>query len=286
MATLSEMEFYYHLHLSERYDKEEIQIFYFLSCEYLVGLTRAAVHLSKEKNLDDNKLSKFYSIVNQLKQEQPIQYILGETEFYGLKFFVNENVLIPRQETEELVHWIIQDYKNKSQVQILDIGTGSGCIPISLAHFLPLAKLQALDVSESALELAAKNATINNTAVLFHQSDILGKKFPANFETGSFDCIVSNPPYIRSSEKVQMSKNVLNFEPHLALFVNDDTPLLFYEAIANFAQAYLKKEGNIYFEINEALGNEVVTLLESKAFRTIELKQDLNGKDRMIKASK
>jgi release factor glutamine methyltransferase len=286
MTTFLEIEYYFHLQLSELYDNEEIQNFYFLSCEHIEGLSRAQVQLNKKIILEENKLQKFYSIVSQLQQHKPIQYIFGETEFYGLKFLVNENVLIPRQETEELVHWLIQDYKNKSQVQILDIGTGSGCIPISLAHFLPQAKLQALDVSESALQLAAKNATLNNTPVLFHQFDILSNKFPESFDTVLFDCIVSNPPYIRTSEAELMHKNVLDFEPHLALFVTDDKPLLFYAAIANFAQFYLKKGGAIYFEINEALGKEVVTLLENKAFKDIVLKKDLNGKDRMVKAIK
>lgn len=286
MTTFLEIEYYFHLHLGELYDNEEIQNFYFLSCEHIEGLSRAQVQLNKKIILEEKKLQKFYSIVSQLQQQKPIQYIFGETEFYGLKFLVNENVLIPRQETEELVHWLIQDYKNKSQVQILDIGTGSGCIPISLAHFLPQAKLQALDVSESALQLAAKNATLNNTPVLFHQFDILSNKFPESFDTVLFDCIVSNPPYIRTSEAELMHRNVLHFEPHLALFVTDEKPLLFYEAIANFAQYYLKKGGAIYFEINEALGKEVVTLLENKAFKDIVLKKDLNGKDRMVKAIK
>lgn len=286
MATFSEVEYYFHSQLSEHYDKMEIQNFYFLSCEQVVGLTRMQVQLSKEISLEETQLQKIYSIVNQLQKQQPIQYILGETEFYGLRFLVNENVLIPRQETEELVHWMIQDFKNKTDLQILDIGTGSGCIAVSLAKFLPLAKLHAMDISQHALELASENANRNSVSVLFYKYDILKSNIPAFDEAVLFDCIVSNPPYIRASEAELMNQNVLHFEPHLALFVTDEAPLLFYESIANFAQLYLKRDGAIYFEINEAFGKEVVALLERKAFKEIVLKKDLNGKDRMIKAKK
>jgi len=220
-------------------------------------------------------------ILEQLKKEIPIQYLLGSTSFYGLNFEVNSDVLIPRPETEELVDWIIKDcliFRNDVTLKIVDIGTGSGCIAISLAKNLPNAQVFAIDVSGKALATAKKNAELNNVEVTFIQKNIL--------ETASldfqFDIIVSNPPYVRNLEKVEINKNVLDNEPHLALFVDDNDALVFYRKIAELAQKSLSKNGQLYFEINQYLGKETVALLENLGFENLELRKDIYGNDRMI----
>jgi release factor glutamine methyltransferase len=216
-----------------------------------------------------------------LKKEKPIQYILGETEFYGLPFLVNENTLIPRPETEELVEWILESTKYEEQntkLNVLDIGTGSGCIAISLAKNLPSAQVSAIDVSEKALATAHKNAKINKVDVNFILKNIL--------ETESldekYDVIVSNPPYVRNLEKEEIKPNVLEYEPHLALFVEDNDALLFYRKIAALAKKNLSENGKLYFEINQYLGKETVRLLEGMDFKNVILKKDVYGNDRMI----
>jgi release factor glutamine methyltransferase len=222
--------------------------------------------------------------LSKLKKEIPIQYILGETEFFDLKFKVNNKVLIPRPETEELIEWVLKNSKLKTQnskLNILDIGTGSGCIAISLAKNLPNAEVYAIDISSEAIKIAQKNAEINKVSVNFIETDIL-KIEELQY---TFDIIVSNPPYVRELEKEKMHQNVLANEPHLALFVENDNPLLFYDKIADLAKSYLTKNGNLYFEINQYLGKETVDLLKSKGFNTIELKKDLFDVDRMIKAT-
>jgi release factor glutamine methyltransferase len=197
-------------------------------------------------------------------------------------------VLIPRPETEELVEFILSEVRNhKSEVsQILDIGTGSGCIAIALKKNLPDANVSAIDISDEALLIAKANAILNQTIVNFLRADILSPISPKNKSEGTFDIIVSNPPYVRISEKEKMSKNVLDYEPHLALFVNDNDPLLFYKAIAEFALENLSPNGKLYFEINEALGAEIKKLLEEKGFKNVEVKKDMSGKERMTVASK
>ncbi len=211
---------------------------------------------------------------------------MGETEFYGLPFYVNENTLIPRPETEELVEWIIKDCyvpRNDARtIRILDIGTGSGCIAISLAKNIPNAEVFALDVSEKTLTIAKKNAVRNGVNVTFlHQSVLeiedLGQQF---------DIIVSNPPYVRHLEKAEINKNVLEYEPHLALFVEDNDALLFYRKITELAQKNLPENGQLYFEINQYLGKEMLELLEKYHFKNIELRKDIYGNDRMIKSMK
>jgi len=214
---------------------------------------------------------------------EPIQYILEECEFYGLPFYVNSSVLIPRPETEELVEWIISDHSNRNG-NLLDIGSGSGCIAVSIANFLKSFSVSAVDVSGSALAVARRNAERNNCQVQFMQADIL--KPENNCFDGAFDVIVSNPPYVREKEKQQMSQNVLGYEPHLALFVPDEDPLLFYKAIALFGKRRLKTEGKLYLEINEGLGKESVTLLACLGYRDIILRKDIFGRDRMIRAMK
>lgn len=217
-----------------------------------------------------------------LRQYKPVQYVLHEAWFASLKFYVNEQVLIPRPETEELVEWIVQNNRDIAEIRILDIGTGSGCIPISLKKQLPQATVHAVDVSAAALDIARQNAQTHQVAIDLQEVDILDtdqwNRLPI------FDCIVSNPPYIREQEKREMHENVLAHEPHLALFVPDHDALLFYRTIAEFAVQHLSPGGQLYFEINEAFGKETVALLAEKGFTGIELRQDLQGKDRMVKA--
>jgi len=291
------------------YGKEEVDSFFFMLIDAYYKVSR--IQLAMEPDFKIKNQDAIINALEALKQEQPIQYILGETEFYGLPFKVNKDVLIPRPETEELVAWVISEVKNKIQISqteryvqskaevsrstginILDIGTGSGCIAISLAKNLPHAKVYALDVSKKALQVAKQNAELNNVEVEFIETDILKpdemrQKTEAiwnlEFENLEFDIIVSNPPYVRVKEKMQMKNNVLNNEPHLALFVKDENPLLFYEAISGFAVHKLNDKGLLFFEINEYLGNEMIQLLKAKQFRNIELKQDIFKKDRMIK---
>lgn len=232
----------------------------------------------------ENSLEKYLkTVVERLKNKEPFQYILEEEEFYGYTFKVNENVLIPRPETEELVEWLIESYKDKNQVlNLLDIGTGSGCIPIVLQKKLQNALVSACDISEKAIELAKENSLILNAKVNFFKLDILNKK---DWESqDSYDFIISNPPYIPNEEKKLMSENVLNFEPGLALFVEDEEPLIFYEKIIQFSLMKLKKNGFLFFECNEYNAQEVVAVLKKYAFSFIELRKDISGKDRMIKA--
>jgi len=229
----------------------------------------------------NSAIEKWNSVLEKLEKEIPIQYILGNAHFYGLEFEVNENTLIPRPETEELVEWII---KNNSKIEgfkdlkILDIGTGSGCIAISLAKNLPHAKVFAIDVSEKALETAKKNALTNETEVTFLLKNIL----ETDDLEQQFDIIVSNPPYVRNLEKEEIKKNVLEYEPHLALFVEDNDALIFYRKISELAQKNLTENGQLYFEINQYLGTEMIDLLEAKNFATIELRKDIYENDRMI----
>jgi release factor glutamine methyltransferase len=220
-----------------------------------------------------------YNIIEQLKSNKPVQYIFGETEFYGFTFFVNESVLIPRPETEELVHWIYNDYRN-SMPRIIDIGTGSACIAISLAKLLAGAKVYASDISDGALELAQKNAIHNKVKVHLEKFDILSDHMP---DLECFDVIVSNPPYVTLNKKQSIDKNVLDYEPHLALFVPENGPLVFYKAIGRFAQKKLNKNGTLYFEINEEFPDETASCLEKLGF-LCEVKKDLNDKFRMLKA--
>ena len=265
-------------------DEQEIESFFFILTEYLHHLKRVDVALNPDFEISDAAIEKWNAILVELQQEKPIQYITGEAWFYGLRFEVNENTLIPRPETEELVEWIIESQKSKVQSQkleILDIGTGSGCISISLKANLPQANVSAIDVSEQALEVAKINAVSNNVEVNFIQANIL----EVEDLNQHFDVIVSNPPYVRNLEKQEIKKNVLDYEPHLALFVEDTDALLFYRKIAQLALKNLSPNGLLFFEINQYLGNETVDLLENLGFKNIELKKDIYGNDRMIKCS-
>jgi release factor glutamine methyltransferase len=270
--------------LSSLYDEKEIESFFYLILEKLHGLKRIDLALKPETVIDGIHLKQWKSIVSDLKSYKPIQYILAETEFYGLPFLVNENVLIPRSETEELVQLIIsknlkiQESKN---LTILDIGTGSGCIPIALKKNLPNAEVYAIDVSEKALATAQKNAELNNVEVHLMLKDILETE---DLEQ-QFDIIVSNPPYVRNLEKAEINPNVLEYEPHLALFVEDNDALLFYRKITKLAKKSLYENGQLYFEINQYLGKETVALVESFGFKNVKLIKDIYGNDRMISAA-
>jgi release factor glutamine methyltransferase len=270
--------------LQSLFDEMEIDSFFFMILDDVKQVTKVELVLNPLLEFSKEEEQKVTEILSELKLQKPIQYILGKTEFYGLPFLVNENVLIPRPETEELVELIlVQSSKSNGENQkILDIGTGSGCIPISLKKNLPSAEVFAIDVSEKALEVAQKNAAINQVEIHFIQTDIL----KAEKLEQSFDVIVSNPPYVRNLEKVEIKPNVLEFEPHLALFVEDTDALLFYRKITQLAKNHLSESGKLYFEINQYLGKETVALVESFGFKNVQLLKDIYGNDRMISAEK
>jgi len=268
--------------LSDIYPENEVRSILKITLKHYFNFDGKYLALHPDQRFTESELLKIIFLTKELKTGKPIQHILGETVFYELSFKVNENVLIPRQETEELVDWIIKDFNNKEDIRILDIGTGSGCIPISLKKNIPLSVLHASDFSKQALELAKENVKRNNVEVNFIYDDILNfnlEKFP-----GSYDVIVSNPPYVLQNEKESLHRNVVDFEPHMALFVDNDEALVFYRAIIQFATKKLVKGGSLYFEINEIYGKAIEELLSNEGFSDISLKKDLNGKDRMIRA--
>ena len=267
--------------LSPFYDAYEAESFFYLILEDKHKLRQIDLALNHELTFSQADFDVWDSFLKELKKEVPIQYLLGKTSFYGLDFEVNENVLIPRPETEELVEWIITEnaaIDKTKKLKILDIGTGSGCIAISLAKNLPGADVYAIDVSKKAIETAKRNAIRNNVDVTFIFQNIL--------ETEElkcqFDIIVSNPPYVRNLEKEEIKKNVLDYEPHLALFVDDNDALIFYRKIASLAQNNLLENGQLYFEINQYLGKEMIDLLGKMDFINIDLRKDIYDNDRMI----
>ncbi|MEM7101751.1 MAG: peptide chain release factor N(5)-glutamine methyltransferase [Bacteroidota bacterium] len=231
------------------------------------------------------ELAKVKLITDRLASGEPVQYIIGEAHFYGLDFLVNENVLIPRPETEELVNWLIKDQKHYSEtgfgISILDIGTGTGCIPLTLKKYLSEATIYGIDFSSDVIQLAQKNAEKLDLKVDFFVMDILDKSHWS--KALIYDVIVSNPPYIPESEKVLMHKNVSEFEPHSALFVPESEPLIFYETITRFSLDHLKPGGQLFFEINEFKESEVVAILRSHGYQEIEVEKDMQGKERMVK---
>ncbi len=263
------------------YDEMEAESFFYLILENRHQLRRIDLALDADKEFSEAEISNWNFILEKLKTQIPIQYILGTTHFYGSEFIVDENVLIPRPETEELVDWIVKlntKLSKKKDLKILDIGTGSGCIAISLAKNILNSAVFAVDVSEKALAVAEKNATLNKVTVTFLQKNIL----ETNHLDQKFDIIVSNPPYVRNLEKAEIKPNVLENEPHLALFVPDNDPLIFYKKIAELAAANLNTNGQLFFEINQYLGKETQDLLESLGLKNIELRKDIYGNDRMI----
>jgi len=270
--------------LSTVYDRQEIDSIKYLVLRDISNLSKAQLRAFQDNELSDDVVEKLQNIIAKLQTGEPVQYILGHTEFYGLPFKVNPSVLIPRPETEELVEWVLSEVgSRKSEVgNILDIGTGSGCIPITLKKHLPQNQVSGLDISPTALQTARQNAQLNNVEVEFIEADILNPNI--SLLNTKYSVLISNPPYVTEQEKQDMHQNVLSHEPHTALFVPDNDPLLFYRAIADFALEHLQSNGLLFFEINENLGKETVELLATKEFKNIELRQDMRGKDRMVKA--
>ncbi|MEE3998964.1 peptide chain release factor N(5)-glutamine methyltransferase [Tenacibaculum sp. FZY0031] len=279
---LKQYKSYFSEQLTPVYPQTEIDTFFFLLLEAYLGVKRLDLVLQPDLEISSDKKMLLNKALTRLLKEEPIQYIIGETEFYGLPFKVTKNTLIPRPETEELVEWIIKKTEQShKQLSILDIGTGTGCIPICLKKHIPTANISAIDVSKEAVNIAKQNAKLNGVEISFISQDILKTKELSS----TFDIIVSNPPYVRELEKVEIKNNVLRNEPHLALFVADDNPLLFYKKIASLAKNSLSENGLLFFEINQYLGSETVAMLTSKGFTQIELRKDLFGNDRMIKAA-
>ncbi len=263
------------------YDKDEANAMILILLEHYFSIDRVKMALEPQLRLSESEMLTFHFAVKDLLKNKPIQYIIGETEFCDLKFKVNENTLIPRPETSELVLKIVnrQQSTDNRLCSILDIGTGSGCIAISLAKMISGSKVFALDISEKALEVAKGNAINNEADVTFIHDDILSLR---NKIDTKFDIIVSNPPYVRELEKAEMRDNVLNWEPHNALFVSDNDPLIFYRKILEFAKTHLKESGEVWFEINEYLGKEMTDLCTEMGFSQIETLNDFRGKERIL----
>ena len=280
MKSVADAVFFVRNNLKDVVDSNEARQFAWLIFDYLRKYSQSDLLLKGDKLLSDEEISFINNAVNRLKQSEPIQYVLGFVEFADLIFKVDNRVLIPRPETEELVEWILSEIPN-SNIDILDIGTGSGAIPISIKKRCPESNIYAWDISDDAIAVAKENARLNSVDINFKHVDILNYQPEEN---SCFDVIISNPPYVTESEKFLMQSNVLNFEPHTALFVPDNNPLLFYKTIAEFSIKSLKKGGMLFFEINEAFGKETVELLERYGFNHIILKKDISGKDRMVKA--
>lgn len=268
--------------LTSIYDKEEAEQLFYLTIEEIMNWKRVDFIMKTPFELDLDVSEKLNMVLNHLVNEKPIQYIFNKAHFFGLEFYVNENTLIPRQETEELVDWILKTIAEKPErkFRILDIGTGSGCIPIAIAKFAKNVEVSTLDVSEKAIEVAKKNAEMNDVNIHFFHQSILETQI---LET--YDLIVSNPPYVRNLEKVEIKNNVLVHEPHLALFVEDDDPLIFYRKIVELAKENLAVNGYLFFEINQYLGKETLELF-SNHFTNVVLRKDFVGNDRMIRGTK
>lgn len=291
---LKEFKIFFSEELSEKYPKTEIDSFFFLLMDEYLQMKRIDTVLQPDFKIKEEALLILKDAIKKLKKEIPLQYIIGHTVFYGLPFLVDENTLIPRPETEELVAWVIEEIKElrivnfqketenkENSLSILDIGTGSGCIPIALAKNLENCTISAIDISENALKVAKKNSEVNDVVINFRKVDILQTKNLSQ----QYDVIISNPPYVRELEKVEIQNNVLQNEPHLALFVSNENPLIFYDKIVDLAKTYLTKNGTLFFEINQYLGLDMITLLKNKGFKTIELRKDIFGNDRMLKAT-
>ncbi len=263
------------------YPSVEIESLINLIFSHVKNYTLTDLVLKRAEKLSAQEINDIRQIVERLKLHEPLQYITGTTEFAGIKLRVNSSVLIPRPETEELVEWICES--DISPESILDIGTGSGCIALSLKKLIPGTRLTGIDVSPDALSIAKRNAEINALDIHFMEADIL--RWNDVSWPGKYGLIVSNPPYVTTSERAAMNKNVLDHEPYKALFVEDDNPLKFYNAIVDFATAWLIPEGKLYFEINEKFGSQMINLMQSHGFRNIEIKRDLQEKERMIRGT-
>ena len=286
MKTIKDVFENYKRMLKDTYDTNEIEAITLLVINEICNLSKAKIKAFPETEIPVEQSEKLNHILEELKTGKPVQYILGKTEFYGLPFYVNPSVLIPRPETEELVEWVLESVGTRQSAvgSILDIGTGSGCIAVSLKKNLPGFKVSAIDISEQALQIAASNAVLNNVDIEFINDDILNPKSHISHLTSHISIIISNPPYVTLHDKTQMHANVTDFEPHTALFVPENDPLLFYKAIADFATTNLTENGLLFFEINESYGEETVDFLNNKGFKNIELRKDMSGRDRMVRA--
>jgi len=282
IKTIKEIKPYLVGELTNIYPEPEINAFTTIIIKTLFGVSRLHVISQPQDPVTKKKADEIITICNELKTGKPLQYILGETSFYNCVIKVNPDVMIPRPETEELVDLIIKENRGY-RGEILDAGCGSGCIAIALAVNLPGTKVTGIDISEEAIRISRENALLNNAVVFFLPGDILN---PGLKSSGSMGIIVSNPPYIFESEKVHISKNVFDFEPHRALFVPDSDPFLYYRAILKMAEIVLIPRGKVYFEINEAMGLPMTELLKSTGFSSVEVIRDINGKDRIIKGIK
>lgn len=277
---LADLKTYFHSELAELYGEREADNLFFWVCDVKFGLNKLELRQTNHR-LSESEFLEIQQIVKRLQNGEPIQYILGETEFYNSRILVNEKVLIPRPETEELVDWVLETVPDHAR--ILDIGTGSGCIPIALKKARPSLQVTGLDISAEALETAQSSAKMNQVAVNWLEKDILSAQ---STSFGTYDIIISNPPYVLESDKTHMHSNVLEFEPHLALFVADKDPFLFYRKIAEIAKEICSKNGQLFFEIHEKFGTETITMLEEKGFQNVVIRKDLQGKNRMVRGEK
>ena len=268
---------YYRAKLKDIYPENEIDSIFYYMCYFMFGLEKFEVRLSNIR-LSESELLTQRDIVKRLQQSEPIQHIIGYTEFYGLKLRVTKDTLVPRPETEELVDLILSENEN-NQLNILDIGTGTGCIPLTLLNNRSNWEGYAIEVSPPALAVVNENIQLHQSKLTAIECDILEDKFPS---IPNVDIIISNPPYVLESDKTEMSDNVLKYDPHLALFVTDKDPLLFYKRIVELAKQHLTPSGKLYFEIHEKYGHEVLTVMENNAFKNVQIRQDLQGKDRMV----
>lgn len=290
---------YYAGELEKIYGSDEANALIMILLEHYFNIDRVKMALEPDLRLSESELLTLHFAVKELLKSKPVQYIIGETEFCGMRFFVNKNVLIPRPETEGLVNHLAATLspsfrpdierremvaeKSPANISILDIGTGSGCIAISLAKLIPNSDVTAVDVSEKALEVARKNAETNDVNVHFVFDDILNPQNPELIDN-QYNIIVSNPPYVCESEKSEMRANVLDYEPSTALFVSDNDPLIFYRKILEFAQKTLKPSGEIWFEINERFGKGMKNLCLEKGFKNVEIIRDFRGRERIVRA--
>jgi release factor glutamine methyltransferase len=280
--TLQKIKSIFSNRLLSVYSKIETDSIFNLICFHLLNYSKIDIHSKKEEPLSSENENKLQFILNRLLNHEPIQYILGTTEFYNLNLSIDSRALIPRQETELLVDIIVKEIQGKAGLKIIDLCTGSGCIAIAISSKLQNAQITATDISNDALSLARSNAKKNDMNISFIEDSILEPV--KNYE--KYDIIVSNPPYVRDSEKLKMHRNVLDYEPHSALFVNDSDPLVFYSAIEKFGSKYLNESGIIYVEINESLGLETSEIFSDAGFTSVQIMKDLNNKDRFIKVSK
>lgn len=278
-----DIERFAHAELETLYPKNEIRTMMQMLFEHYLGWNTAHLLSHRNSTINQSDLLKLNFAIKDLRHGKPIQHIIGKVNFGGATIITTPHTLIPRPETEEIVYNIIYKEKGRNPQYILDICTGSGCIGIALSMGLPMAKVYATDISTAAIAIAKKNSTANGCNISLAVSDIMTGDNPFGVE--KYDVIVSNPPYVRDMEKALMSRNVLDYEPHLALFVPDDNPLMFYKSIVAFANKHLAPNGNLYLEINEALGKETIALLEEQGYGAV-LHKDFYGKDRMIEAHK